>query len=304
MKELVVVSGKGGTGKTSVVASFAALAGLADCDVDAANLHLVLGPRVQRTTPFVGGRLARVDPDLCAACGQCAELCRFGAPSLDGPGNGAADATYMVDPLCCEGCGVCAEHCPGRAITLTPSVGGEWFTSLTRHGPMVHARLGVGGENSGKLVALVRKEAKARAEADGSPLVICDGPPGIGCPVIAAIGGADLLLIMVEPSLAALHDFERVVKLARHFGVPGVACVNKFDLNAELPDEVEDRAASLGVEVTGRIPYDESVTAAQRQGMSAVEYSDVGAARAIANIWKQVTDRLAPKPVPARVEVG
>ena len=212
MKEIVVISGKGGTGKTSLSASFAALAeraGVADCDVDAPNLAIVLQPQIERSTPFTGGKIAVPDRDACTACGCCAESCRFEAIALEVPADDRDRESAVVDRLACEGCGVCAVVCPEGAIRLEPVVNGEWFISRTRHGPFVHAQLGIGQENSGKLVALVRKEARALAKRESLDLLISDGPPGIGCPVIASIGGADLVLIVTEPTVSALHDFER-----------------------------------------------------------------------------------------------
>lgn len=295
MKEIVVISGKGGTGKTSLVASFAALAEqavVADCDVDAPDLALVLEPRIERTVPFVGGKVARRDAARCRGCGRCVEVCRFEAAALDGPGNGIADRTCVVDPRACEGCGVCAALCPSEACTLEPVVEGEWFISRTRHGPLVHARLRVGGENSGKLVSCVRKEARALAERESLGLLICDGPPGIGCPVIASVSGVDLVLVVVEPTVSAMHDFERVVELTSHFGIRAAACVNKFDLNEALTERIEERADDLGVVMAGRIPYDEVVVSAQLHRRSVVEHSDDGVSVAIRGVWRRVKARL------------
>lgn len=305
MRELTVLSGKGGTGKTSLVASFAALcehAVLADCDVDAPDLELVLGIRTERTSPFVGGKTALVDVECCIACGRCVEVCRFGAVSLEDsgePNRVGTDQTCTINPLACEGCGVCGAFCPNEAIDLVPAVGGEWFISRTRHGPMVHARLGIAEDNSGKLVSLVRKEAKALARRESLELVICDGPPGIGCPTIAALGGADLILLVVEPTVSGIHDFERVAKLAEHFKVAAVACVNKFDINEEMTRRIEELAGKMGVEVVGRIPYDEAVVAAQLRQTSVVEYGAGASEAAIRNVWKQVKTRLDRSVVPS-----
>jgi MinD superfamily P-loop ATPase len=291
MKEIAVISGKGGTGKTSLVASFAALAEqavVADCDVDAPDLALVLEPRIERTVSFVGGKVARRDAARCVGCGRCVEACRFEAAASEGPGNGVADRTCVIDPRACEGCGVCAAICPSEACTLEPVVDGEWFISRTRHGPLVHARLRFGGENSGKLVSCVRKEARALAESESLELLICDGPPGIGCPVIASVSGVDLVLIVVEPTVSALHDFERVVELTSHFGIRAAACVNKFDLNEALTERIEERANDLGVAMAGRIPYDEVVVGAQLYQKSVVEYSADGVSVAIRGVWRRV----------------
>lgn len=247
--ELVVISGKGGTGKTSIVASFAALAEkvvLADCDVDAADLHLVLNPTVVKREKFSGGSRARIMPGHCTACGKCEEICRFNAIYFDGPGNGKVEKTYRIDPIACEGCGVCAWFCEENAIEFGPVVNGEWFISDTRCGPMVHARLGVAEENSGKLVSLVRTQAKKIADDRRLDLVIIDGAPGIGCPVIASITGADLVLVVTEPTLSGMHDLERVVDLTKHFGIETLVCVNKWDLNEEIASQIETQALRRG----------------------------------------------------------
>jgi MinD superfamily P-loop ATPase len=295
MKELVVISGKGGTGKTSIVASFAVLAEgavLADCDVDAADLHLVLEPKTIRREDFSGGKRARVLADRCTACGKCESLCRFGAVSSDGPANRRAEKTFRIDPIACEGCGVCAWFCPERAIEFGPVVNGKWFVSETRCGPMVHARLGVAQENSGKLVTTVRKEARSLAEKRGRRRVLIDGAPGIGCPVIASLAGADLVLIVTEPTLSGRHDMERVADLARHFGIPAMVCVNKWDLNPQVAGEIEALARKRGIEVAGRVRYDRAVTEAQVRKQTAVEYQSDGCAEDIRHVWEQVDGRL------------
>jgi len=288
MKELVVISGKGGTGKTSIVASFAALAKnavLADCDVDAADLHLVLEPTVVRREAFSGGKRARVEAARCSGCGKCRELCRFGAISPDGPGNSRLKQTFRVDPIACEGCGVCAWFCPEEAIAFRPAVNGECFVSETRHGPMVHAKLGIAEENSGKLVSTVRQEAGKLAERRGSDLIVIDGSPGIGCPVIASITGADLVLVVTEPTVSGLHDLDRVVDLAGHFGLPALLCVNKWDLNPDMTARIEGHARQRGLVLAGRVRYDRAVTEAQVQRRSVVEYQEEGCSEDIRRVW-------------------
>ena len=290
-KELVVISGKGGTGKTSIVASFAALAErvvLADCDVDAADLHLVLEPQVVRREDFSGGKRARIKSELCTGCGECMKLCRFGAVVPDDPFKRSGAGAFRVDPIACEGCGVCAWFCPAKAIEFGPIVNGEWYISETRHGPMVHAKLGVAQENSGKLVTTVRKEAGSIARQRGLELVLIDGSPGIGCPVIASITGADLVLIVTEPTLSGLHDLGRVADVARHFGISGLVCVNKWDLNADLAAEIERQARDQGLAVAGRVRYDHAVTKAQILRRSVVEYQDHGCAEDIRTVWSHV----------------
>jgi MinD superfamily P-loop ATPase len=291
VKELIVISGKGGTGKTSIVASFAALAEkpvLADCDVDAADLHLVLEPKTVKRETFSGGSRARIMSGHCVACGKCEELCRFDAISYDGPGNGRVPRTFRVDPIACEGCGVCAWFCAEHAIEFAPAVNGEWFVSRTRFGPLVHAKLGIAEENSGKLVSIVRTQARATAEKEHSSLIIVDGSPGIGCPVIASITGADLVLVVTEPTLSGQHDMERVAELTRHFEIPAMVCVNKWDLNSQIADAIESRAREQGIQVAGRVPYDRAVTQAQIRKQAVVEYQTNGCAQDVRDIWRNV----------------
>lgn len=276
MKELVVISGKGGTGKTSIAASLAILARpcvLADCDVDAADLHLILSPEVQRREPFSASKRARIRPGHCTACGKCEELCRFEAIRFDGPGNGRVAKTFRVDTLACEGCGVCAWFCAEHAIEFSPAVSGEWFVSETRCGPMAHAKLGIAEGNSGKLVSIVRQNARKLAEERNLDLVIIDGAPGIGCPVIASITGANLVLIVTEPTPSGLHDLQRVAELARHFGIPTAVCINKWDLNPDVAAVIEAWAIEHGLAVSGRIRYDRIVTQAQIHGRTVAEYA-------------------------------
>ncbi len=284
LKELVIISGKGGTGKTSVTASFASLAGksvLADGDVDAADLHLLLQPQIKHREEFRGGHEAVIRAEDCLGCGLCEAHCRFDAIRPE-------DAVYAVDPSGCEGCGVCVRICPAQAIDFPVRPGGEWFVSDTRCGPMVHARLTPGGENSGKLVSLVREKAREIAEEKNYGLVLMDGPPGIGCPVIAAITGASMVLMVTEPTLSGAHDLERVLHLANHFKIPSMVCVNKWDINSAQTEEIEKMALSLGAKIAGRIAYDPGVTAAQVAGKSVVETKSPAAGDA-KNIWTTVS---------------
>ena len=278
MKEIVVISGKGGTGKTSLTAAFAVLAEdvvLADCDVDAADLHLILQPQTSNQNDFSGGSQASIRTDDCTACGLCQEICRFGAIKTDDGGK------YAVDAISCEGCGVCAHFCPQQAIDFKPVVNGQWFISDTRIGPMVHAKLGIAEENSGKLVTLVRKEAKQIAEDQGRKFILVDGSPGIGCPVIASIGGADQVVVVTEPTVSGIHDLERVVKLAKHFDVPTAICINKADINPLKSEEIENYARENDLPVIARIDYDKAFTRAMIAGKSVVEFegSNVSAAK-------------------------
>ena len=296
MRELVVISGKGGTGKTSVVAAFAALADnavVADCDVDAADLHLVLTPTVLREEEFSGGFRARIAPQRCTSCGRCEDLCRFGAVVRGEPVAEGGRPSFRVDPIACEGCGVCERFCPAGAVEFGPVVNGRWFVSETRFGPMVHAQLGVAGENSGKLVTLVRREARRIAQQRRRNLVLIDGPPGIGCPVIASIAAADVVLVVAEPTLSGLHDLARAAELVRHFGIRGLVCVNKWDLNRSLAERIEAQAGRWDLATTGRIRYDRAVTDAQVHRQSVVEFADNGAAADVRAVWAQVLAAVA-----------
>ena len=281
-----MISGKGGTGKTTILASFAALAGrtaLADCDVDAPDLCLLLHPEINHQEEFRGGQLAVIDQERCLRCGRCREVCRFEAIT---PG-------FSVEPLDCEGCGACRVVCPAEAIELRERVAGDWFRGQTKYGPMVYARLRPAEENSGKLVALVRKQARVQAERDGIELLLTDGPPGIGCPVIATLGNADLALIVTEPTPSGMHDLERALALCSHFRVPAAVCVNKFDLNPGLEAKIHEFCAESQIAVTHSIPFDESVTKAIQQGLPLVEYGRGTASRAVAAVWQEVVNRLA-----------
>lgn len=284
MREIVVISGKGGTGKTSLTASFATLAGqsvVCDADVDAADLHLLLKPRTEQSSEFMGGGCAEIDPVRCSQCGRCLELCKFDAISAD----------FVVDPIACEGCGVCVDLCPEQAVEFPIQKCGEWFISTTRAGSMVHAQLGIGEENSGKLVSLVRKEARQLAEQKGLELIITDGPPGIGCPVIASLSGATLLVVVVEPTMSGLHDMGRVIDLAAHFKVPGMVLINKYDLNPEVAAFIERRAAERNMAVLGRIPFDPDFVHAMVAGKNIVEYAPQGEAAALVRgAWQKIME--------------
>ncbi len=290
MKELVILSGKGGTGKTSVTAAFASIAKnmvMCDADVDAADLHLLLNPDIQQRTDFKGGGIAVIDPDKCSQCGLCFELCKFGAVE-------ETDGNFKIDEIECEGCGVCVDLCHENAIDFPIKTCGEWYISKTRFGAMVHAKLGIAEENSGKLVALVRQEAKKIAEADKLDLIITDGPPGIGCPVIASIGQATLILIVAEPTVSGLHDMERVADLAAFFKVPAMVCINKYDLNYDQTDAIEKIALDKNIEVVGNIPFDPDFTNSMIQGKTIFEYNnDCQASRVIKGIWDKIMDNPA-----------
>ena len=284
MKEVVILSGKGGTGKTSIAGSFAALARnkvLADCDVDAADLHLLLSPSIKEEHEFWSGQVAVIDGEKCTQCGLCQEVCRFGAI------NG-----FQVDPVSCEGCGFCYHVCPEEAISLKENLAGHWFISDTGYGTLVHARLGIAQENSGKLVALVRQQAKLIAGEQGADGIISDGPPGIGCPVISSLSGASLALLVTEPTLSGIHDLERVLGVCRHLDVPALVCVNKYDLNEDNTRQIESYCFDQGVEVASRIPFDNVVTRAIVQGLPVVEYSPGKVTQEIESLWQRVNHTL------------
>jgi len=281
MKELVVLSGKGGTGKTSIVGSFAAVAQskvLADCDVDAADLHLLLNPVIQQKHEFWSGQVAFIDEAKCTQCGLCQDVCRFEAIN-----------DFKVDPVSCEGCGFCLHICPDEAITMKENLSGRWFISDTKYGPLAHAKLGIAQENSGKLVALVRQQAKLIAERQGLDYIISDGPPGIGCPVISSLSGANLALLVTEPTLSGIHDLERVIGVCHHFGVPALVCINKYDINVDNTNQIESYCLNQGVEVAARIPFDNVVTEALVRGLSVVEYTQNSVARQIETLWQTVS---------------
>ena len=291
MRQLVILSGKGGTGKTTVAAALAHLASqelpvvLADADVDAANLELVLDPVKLEEHDFMSGQVAVVDIEKCTACGICADVCRFDAVI---PG----DEAYRVDSLACEGCASCFFQCPEEAIRMEEQQAGLWFRSDTRFGPLYHAHLFAAQENSGKLVTLVKQQARLRGLDTGAALVVVDGPPGIGCPVISASAGMDLALHVVEPTVSGVHDLERIMDTTDHFGVPSLVAINKADLNPARAGEIAAFCAGRGVEVVGRIPYDDVVTEAMVQGQPVTDYTDGPVTEALQRMWSRVRDLL------------
>jgi MinD superfamily P-loop ATPase len=283
MKELVVISGKGGTGKTSLVAAFASLARnkvLSDADVDAADLHLIMNPQTTERHDFQAGHSAIISLDKCTSCSLCRELCRYNAIS----------ESYTVNPIDCEGCGVCVYFCPEKAVDFPVKTCGEWYLSETRFGPMVHARLGIAEENSGKLVTLVRQEARKLAETKKLDLILTDGPPGIGCPVIASLGGASAALIVTEPTVAGQHDMERVAQLADFFRVPVMVCANKADLNPDVTRDIQRFTEERGYTFLGIIPFDPVFTKAMVEGKTIFEHDTHSpAAEAVLRAWENLT---------------
>ncbi len=285
MKEIVVISGKGGTGKTSLTAAFAVLAGseivVADCDVDAADMHLLLEPDIRHQETFLSGELAVINQDQCSGCGACAAVCRFGAiPFLNGH--------YVVDEISCEGCGYCARVCPDEAITNIEQNVGNWFRSEIRTGTtMVHAGLNIGADNSGKLVARVKNEARAVAHENGKEFVLVDGSPGVGCPVVSSLSGAAFAVLVTEPTVSGLHDLKRVHQLVKMFGIPCGCIVNKADLNADVLRQLRTYLAAEGIADLAEIPYDEQFTAAATNGRTIVEWDD-NLAGLIRNCWCEI----------------
>ncbi len=279
--EIVVLSGKGGTGKTTLAGAFAALAQnkvIADLDVDAPDLHIILKPHPISEKDFYGMERARIDLDRCTQCGLCIEACRFDAITDD----------FIVNENFCEGCRACKYVCPVDAVQMLPHIAGKWFISETRYGPMVHGQLGIAEENSGKLVTVIRNQAKFTAQKGGYGLIISDGPPGIGCPVTSSITGAPFSVVVTEPTQSGLHDLDRLFDLFIHFSVTGFLVVNKYDLNRDMTEQIERYAAERGVKPIGRVPFDENVVEALVNGVPVVEYKDGPARDAIVKIWERV----------------
>jgi MinD superfamily P-loop ATPase len=307
LKQIVILSGKGGTGKTSLTAAFAHLAAtqpphieereeglesraasgdhsavLVDADVDASNLELVLSPQVLETHPFKGGQIAIIDSEMCEGCGICAGLCRFDAVLQQGD-------LYVVDPIACEGCALCFYQCPSGAIRMEEQVAGEWYRSESRYGPLLHAALWPAQENSGKLVTMVKQQGRLVAMDNARDLVLVDGPPGIGCPVISAAAGADLALIVAEPTAAGIHDMARALETTQHFGIPSLICINKYDLYPAGTAEIEAYCAERGLSVVGRIPFDTVVTEAMVQGQPVTAYRPHSAtSQALRVAWERL----------------
>ena len=294
MKEIVIISGKGGTGKTSIAASFASLAAgkavFADCDVDAADLHLILKPTIRNRTEFRSGHKACINPTKCTGCGKCTEVCRFEAVRDGTTWDAYPGIAYSIDSVACEGCGVCVRFCPPHAIDFNEEICGEWFVSDTRFGPMVHAKLGIASENSGRLVTLVRNEAKRIAQEKGVEYVLIDGSPGIGCPVIASLTAASLALIVTEPTVSGNHDLRRIAGLAKRLGIPAMVCVNKWDINPQKTEEIKTFSQSHGLTFAGLIRYDRIATTAQRSEKSIMEFPESEIASDIKSLWEKVNN--------------
>lgn len=283
MKQIVVISGKGGTGKTVITGSIIALAKnkvSADCDVDAADLHLLLSPEIKESHVFKSGVTAFINKDLCTECGLCRKICRFDAVSDN----------FVIDPVSCEGCSFCSHVCPVGAIEMQENTSGEWYVSDTRFGSLVHAKLGIAEENSGKLVSLVREQAKELAQKQKAEWVIVDGAPGVGCPVIASLSGIDCAVVVTEPTLSGLHDAERVIKVAKHFGVESKMVINKYDLNLDMVKKIERYCRKNGIEILGKVPFDKNIVKAMVNGKTFMESGKSKASEELVNIWKKLSN--------------
>jgi MinD superfamily P-loop ATPase len=292
LKQLTVISGKGGTGKTSLVAAFAQCAApavLADCDVDASNLPILLQPIGEsRSEPFTSGYFVKLDPSLCDGCRICEEVCRFGAVEFETAEGGTGDALPRFDYYACEGCGACVDACPPGAIALVERVSGTLYVSRMRYGPLVHAELGIAEGMSGKLVTMVRERATEIAEREGLDLVLVDGSPGIGCPVIASMAGVDAVLIVTEPTVAGRHDLDRIAELTQHFRITSAAIVNKFDLNIAMTEEIEEACRARGIRPLGRIGFDPVFVKAMVEGKTVLEYADGEIGSNLRRLWERM----------------
>ncbi|MBT3756338.1 MAG: 4Fe-4S binding protein [Candidatus Cloacimonetes bacterium] len=288
MREIVIISGKGGTGKTSITASFAYLGGkdviVADCDVDAADMHLLMQPDLAGSKDFYSGLLAEINQAKCIKCGKCSQVCRWDAIPV-------IDNRYVVQPLDCEGCGYCALVCPRDAISMNEQNVGKWFLSNVKTGTkMVHAKLEIGAENSGKLVAKVKNEAKILAEKDGKVIVIVDGSPGIGCPVVSSLSGASYVVLVTEPSVSGIHDLKRVYELVKKFGIKAGCIINKADINSDKTKEIHKFLKEEKLELINEIPYDENFTKAMTMGKTIVEFDNGNIKQILEDSWKIIRE--------------
>jgi MinD superfamily P-loop ATPase len=290
VNQVVIISGKGGTGKTTLTAALAHLMErkvVCDTDVDAANLHLLLSPTVKETRDFFGSERAVVDRDTCTRCRRCVDACRFDAFVTDAEGY-----PYVRDEHC-EGCGACLEVCGPLAVTMIPHKAGELYVSETVTGPMVHARLGIAEDNSGRLVSEVRKAATKIAQERELSTILIDGPPGIGCPVIASITGTSLAVVVTEPTVSGAHDLMRILGVTAHFEIPSLVVINKYDINTDMSEKIKREAGSVGAPVVGRIPFHEGVIDALRKRKSLIEWGPGEVKREIGRISKEVEKRLS-----------
>ena len=305
MKKVVVLSGKGGTGKTTVTAALVYLASkktslvLVDADVDAANLELLLSPSVEEKHDFWGSKVAEIIPENCISCAKCLEVCRFNAVKVSYPerkelknGFDRNNSVFSIDSTACEGCAACYYQCPANAIKMKDSKNGEWFRSMTNYGTLFHANLFAGHENSGKLVSLLKQEANDFLRRSNAELLFIDGPPGIGCPVIAASSDVDLALLVVEPTISGIHDLERIMETTRHFKIPSFVIINKADLNYNLSLQITRYIAGKGLKLIGEIPFDNIAVEAMIHGKPVTEYSNGQVSLAISKLWNTLAKDL------------
>lgn len=286
MKEIVVISGKGGTGKTSITAALAVLGGLdvvvADCDVDAADMHLLMKPDFDFSEDFYSGEIAYIDQSSCIRCGKCIQVCRFDAIMV-------TNRHYIVEPLNCEGCGYCARICPASAIVNKERIAGKWFISSIKTGSiMVHARLGIGADNSGKLVAKVKNEAKEIALEEQKDFILVDGSPGVGCPVVSSLSGASFVVLVTEPSVSGLHDLKRVYELVKKFNIRAGCIINKADINLVKCTEIKNYLAEEGIVHLADLPYDENFTNAMTQGQTIIEFDNGLLKDLLTESWEKI----------------
>ncbi len=290
MKEIVVISGKGGTGKTSITAAFAMLVGtnavIADCDVDASDMHLLLQPDFARSEDFYSGFKAVIDQELCSKCGKCKQVCRFDAVDK-------INDSYNIINLNCEGCGYCAEICPVKAIQMVEQNVGKWYISQIKSGTkMVHAKLGIGADNSGKLVAKVKKEAKNFAQESSMDFILVDGSPGIGCPVVSSLSGADYVILVTEPTLSGFHDMRRVFELVQNFHLPSGCIINKYDVNVKISKKISEFCLKNNIDHISDIPYDETFTQAMTQGKTIIESNSKTLKEIVEQSWKTILSKI------------
>lgn len=293
MKEVVVISGKGGTGKTSITASLGYLGGadviVADCDVDAADMHLLFHPDYANEHEFYSGQIAAIDQDKCSECGRCIQICRFNAISLSKDG-------YQINPIRCEGCGYCARVCKDKAIINRVENAGKYYISKTKPGnTLVHAHLTIGASNSGKLVARVKEVSRKKAKEDGTSLMLVDGSPGIGCPVVSSLSGANLVVMVTEPSVSGLHDLERIAGLVKNFNIPATCIINKADLNPELTQKIKLFLEQEGILLVGEIPYNLKFSDAMVAGKTIVEFDPNDLGEKMKLIWQKINQVINKK---------
>ncbi len=287
MKQIVVISGKGGTGKTIITSCLSCVIPnkiIVDADVDAADMFILLSPQILQQEEFVGAQSAVIDEEKCTGCGLCEKYCRFDAIYKRGD-------KCFINPMKCEGCNLCSLVCPKKAITIVDEIIGKWFVSNTKHGKMIHARLNPGAENSGNLVAKVKKKAHTIAEEENIPYILVDGPPGIGCPVISALSGAQMAIVVTEPTISGVHDLKRVCQLSDSFDIKTSVIINKCDINKETSEKIKSWCKQNKIEVLAEIPFTECIDEALMNRK--IAYHFCPAMKEITNrMWKKINATL------------